>query len=329
MLLLLLTSWLALAGMDFSLWAVRRAPPSEHPEVAEGYRFTGEFFPPLGELVQERRGVVEPELIGLSAGNRAVWAFHVSEPGVPVEQKVLVFAGIHALEWISTEVALDLLHELIDVPPRGVRVTVIPLLNPDGRAHVEDDLVHGVNRYRRSNSNGVDLNRDFAHNREVKAIWSKVIPAYYDPSPGALSQPETQALNEIMRREHYDCAASLHSFGGYFYYPWSGLYERPPVDDRRRMVVLGRAMEKAQGAFAYRTRQLGRWGFFFRAHGSEIDHMYGEYGTMSFLVEMTRSGIRPFVRDDWHNYFRRYNPVDPTGHKKRGVAAMRVLVHGP
>ncbi|MBT3218683.1 MAG: hypothetical protein HN348_06295, partial [Proteobacteria bacterium] len=284
MLVLLLASALALGGMDFVRWADRRAPPVQHPQVAQDYRFTGEFFPLLGEMVRERSGVVEAEMIGLSAGNRAIWAFHVSEPGVPVEETALIFAGIHALEWISTEVALELLHELIQVPPRGIRVTVIPLLNPDGRAHVEDDLVNEVNRYRRSNSNGADINRDFAHNREVKAVWSKVIPAYYDPSPGSLSQPESQALNEIMRREGYSRAASLHAFGGFFYYPWSGLYERPPAEDRLKMVALGRAMEKAQGAFAYRTRQLGRWGFFFRAHGSEIDHMYGEYGTMSFLV---------------------------------------------
>ena len=52
-------------------------------------------------------------------------------------------------------------------------------------------------------------------------------------------------------------------------------------------LALGRAMEAAQGPRAYKTRQLSRWGFFFRAHGTEIDHLYAEYGTLSYLIELT------------------------------------------
>ena len=86
-------------------------------------------------------------------------------------------------------------------------------------------------------------------------------------------------------------------------------------------------MERAQGAHAYRTRQLGRWGFFFRAQGSEIDHLYGRYGTTAYLVELTRSGF------DWRSpfksmstMFRRYNPENRDRHVNAGLRSMRVLV---
>ena len=117
----------------------------------------------------------------------------------------------------------------------------------------------------------------------------------------------------------------MHAFGGYFYAPWAGKWRRP--DDHAELVALGREMERAQGPHAYRTRQLSRWGFFFRAHGSEIDHLYGRYGTRAFLIEITRSGFDPrhpiaSVRE----YVRWYNPVRPERHVERTVAALHALI---
>jgi len=192
---------------------------------------------------------------------------------------------------------------------------------------VEADLAEGVVRYRRGNLPNVDLNRDFAVNRDAKGPWKALLPGYYSTSPDALSQPESRALDALAARECYARAASLHAFGGFLYYPWSGRWRRPP--DRKEFVELGRAMEKAQGSRAYKTRQLARWGFFFRAQGSEIDHLYGRYGTRAFLVELTRSGIRPLHPATWRDRFRWYNPVDPEPHIAQGFEAMRALIHHP
>lgn len=322
---LLLTA-LALAGEPaLETWARALPNPEPVPGHAAGYRYSGAIFGQIAEWVRERPGVIEPEHIGTSAGGRPLWAFHVTEPGVPVGDQVLVLAGIHALEWISTEVAFDLLGELVALPPRGTRVTVVPLWNPDGRARVEGDLLEGRIQYRRGNERNVDLNRDFAVHREARAVWKIVIPGYYASSPAPLSQPESRAVDALLARERYDRAASLHAFGGYLYHPWSGAWRRP--EDWASFVHTGRAMERAQTTGAYRTRQLSRWGFFFRAHGTELDHMYGQYGTQAWLVELTRSGFdirRP--RDSIRRVFRWYNPKNPEPHRKRGVAAMRALI---
>jgi hypothetical protein len=311
----------------FTQWATRLTPPAPQPAVADGYRFTGDFFPALAAQAGEKPGAVIVEQIGRSADGRPIWAFHVSDPTVEPTHEALVFAGIHALEWISTEVALDVLEEAIQRPPRGVRLTVVPLLNPDGRARVEKDLVAQRNTYRRANGNNVDINRDFAHNTDVHTVWERIIPGYYGHSETPMSQPETRALDAMVKAHNYERTVSLHAFGGFFYMPWSGKYERLPRGDRLRMVRIGRAMEQAQGSHAYRTRQLGRWGFFFRALGTEVDHMYAEHGADSFLVELTRSGIRPWKLSDTKTYFRWYNPVNPERHRRKGEAAMRVIVH--
>ena len=80
---------------------------------------------------------------------------------------------------------------------------------------------------------------------------------------------------------------------------------------------------------AYKTRQLSRWGFFFRAQGSEIDHIYGQYGTKAFLIEVTRSGLDPLHSRTFKTYFRWYNPVKPEKHRKRVTRSLWALTTHP
>ena len=305
-------------------WAVEQPAPSELAAESEGYRFARQVFSQIAEAAAGKPGAVHTEIIGTSLQGRPIWAIHISEPGVPIERKILVFAGIHALEWISTETATDLALELIAVPPKGVGVTIVPILNIDGRARVETDLNQGHNEYRRGNARFVDLNRDFAHQREAKAVWKAVIPGYYGSTSAAFSQPESVLIDDLAGRG-YDRIASLHAFGGYLYHPWAGAWER--TENHDEYVKMGRRMESAQGGHAYRTRQLSRWGFFFRAHGTEVDHMHAEHGAQSWLFELTRSGAdwkRPF--HSLKTYFRWYNPTNPRPHSRRGVAALRELI---
>ncbi|HMV66786.1 MAG TPA: M14 family metallopeptidase [Myxococcota bacterium] len=316
----LVAAWAQTAPLD--AWLADHPPP----EAAEDtYVYASDLFADLAARSADRPGVTVTSL-GATTQGRPIWAWQVAATGEE-ERKVLIFAGIHALEWISTEVAAATLRALLDHPREHTSVTVVPLLNPDGRAKVEADLAADRARYRRGNAAGVDLNRDFAVNHDATSLWRRVLPGYHASSPAPLSQPETRALDALADRERFDRAASLHAFGGFFYFPWSGRWERP--DDWGRFMALGRAMEEAQGVHAYRTRQLSRWGFFFRAQGSEIDHLYGRYGTLAFLVELTRSGIDPLHPADLRTPFRWYNPRDPEPTLRLGVAAMEALIDAP
>lgn len=307
-------------GADYPAW-VAEQPVVAHPEP--DYRFAAEFHREIAPLVASRPGVVRAFEVGRTIDDRPIWGFRVSDPADKPTRKLLVFANIHALEWVPSEIAVDFLKEIALDPPKGVEITVIPSLNPDGRAKVERDLVEGRNAYRRGNESNVDLNRDFAVNREAKAVWRHIIPRRYEVSPGPLSQPESRALDALADRERFDVAVSLHAFGGFFYYPWAGRWER--AEDWRELHRLGTVMQAAQGPHAYKPRQLSRWGFFFRGHGMEIDHLYGKYGTKAFLIEVTRSGLSPFRPAEWKNHFRFYNPVDPARHTLEGVRALRAL----
>ena len=308
------------AGKRYLAWVARQG----HQNHPEAYRYIADIHRDLAPWVRDRPGVVRPFVVGHSVEKRPIWGFRVSQPGTQTHSKILVFGGIHALEWISTETAAVFLDQLIENPPPGIEVVVVPLLNPDGRARVEDDRMAGKIAYRRANARKVDLNRDFAIHRDAKAVWKHVIPGYYGHSAEPLSQPESRALDRLLE-ERFDFAISLHAFGGFIYTPWAGRWKRP--QDWKDIHRWGTVMSQAQGAHAYKVRQLSRWGFFFRAQGAEIDHIYGKYGTLAYLIELTRSGLHPFRPSTWKDYFRWYNPREPGPHVEKGSHALRALVH--
>ena len=239
---------LGLASPDqaaFSSWVDELPVDEVVPAVAKHYGFASHHFQTLRDAMTDRPGIVEVARIGTTPEDAPIWAFHITEPGLEIQERVRVFANMHAMEWSGTEVAMDVAIELIAHPPRGTRVTVIPILNPDGRAKVERDLLEDRITYRRGNEANIDLNRDFSVHRDSEAIWEPIIPGYYRTSPHALSQPESQALDALLSRERFDRAASLHAFGGFFYAPWSGRFDR--TDDFAEYLALGRDMERAQG----------------------------------------------------------------------------------
>ncbi len=301
-------------------WATDQ-PVVAHPEPA--YHYAAELHHAIAPLLATHPGVIQALELGRTTDDRPIWAFRVSNPAETPTRKLLVFANIHALEWVPSEIAVAFLAECVAHPPPGVEITVIPSLNPDGRAKVEADLLAGRKAYRRGNVLNIDLNRDFPVNRESPAIWAALIPKRYVTSPAPLSQPESRALDRLAAAERFDVAVSLHAFGGFLYYPWAGRWERP--DHWKEFQDLALVMQGGMGAHAYRPRQLSRWGFFFRGLGMEIDHLYGTYGTKAFLVETTRSGLSPLRPAEWTHPFRLYNPLDPARHVREGIRLLRAL----
>lgn len=293
-----------------------------HPEPA--YHYAAEVYRTIAAEQAVRSGTITPVRIGESLDHRPLWAFSVRDPAVAPTRRLVLIANIHAMEWVPTEDALAFLQAAAEAPVPGVELVVVPIVNPDGRARVEADLLAGRNVYRRGNQQQVDLNRDWTVNRESRAVWRHLLPGRYTTSPEPLSQPETRALEALLHAPGPQLAGfvSLHSFGGFIYYPWAGDFARAP--DHAGLQRIAEAMQAGMGAHAYRPRQLSRWGFFFRGLGMELDHVYGTLHAPAFLVETTRSGIeRPA---DLKTYFRWYNPRDPARHIRAGVGMLRAWV---
>ena len=121
-------------------------------------------------------------------------------------QRVLVVGGIHGDELSSSALALHWIALAEQIPAR-THWRFIPALNPDGLL---------VSPARRTNANGVDLNRNFPTPR-----WSTEAPAYWEkrtrkdprrwPGHTPLSEPESRFLHAQMQEFKPHLIVSIHA----------------------------------------------------------------------------------------------------------------------
>ena len=162
------------------------------------------------------------EVIGTSVDGRDIVAHHFGNG----ERELLLVSGVHGgYSWNTSLLAYELIDELEEgniVIPDGIRVTVIPALNPDGlhsvtgvegRFSAAD--VSGDTRAARFNAREVDINRNFACNWEPTAVWQDT---EVDPGTEPFSEPESSALREYVENEdpyaavlYYAAAGSVYS----------------------------------------------------------------------------------------------------------------------
>jgi hypothetical protein len=143
--------------------------------------------------------------IGTSADGNAITAHHYGQGST----EILFIGGIHGgYAWNSSLLAYEFMDYVSDNPkiiPENVKVTVIPVLNPDGLKEVVKDVgpfessditmslaetIPG-----RFNGNDVDLNRNFDCDWQKTATWQNKSVSGGD---SAFSEPESIALKNYV-----------------------------------------------------------------------------------------------------------------------------------
>jgi protein MpaA len=135
--------------------------------------------------------------LGKSVDGRAVVAYTFGDAGVGPAHSALIFGGIHGNEPTSAGVCRELVAYLRDHPEayRGRCVVVVAEANPDGLA-----------RRMRTNTNLVDLNRNFP-----AANWKKTRKSSYFGGDAAASQPESRLLVALVERFDPARVCAVHS----------------------------------------------------------------------------------------------------------------------
>lgn len=110
---------------------------------------------------------------------------------------VLILGGVHGDEPEGVVAATGLIEQWLKNFPYQLKITVVPMFNPEG-----------VLNKNRLNSNGVDLNR----NLPTKDWSPEIATPRYNPGPRAASEPENQALMKFLEEEPPDFLLSLHSW---------------------------------------------------------------------------------------------------------------------
>ncbi|PIR68469.1 hypothetical protein COU49_00830 [Candidatus Nomurabacteria bacterium CG10_big_fil_rev_8_21_14_0_10_35_16] len=163
-------------------------------------------------------------VIGKSVAGRDIIAYHYGTG----ETEILFIGGIHGgYEWNTTLLAyeaMDYLEANPNVIPTNLKITIIPVLNPDGLNKVvgtsgrfdltdvstsQTTVIAG-----RFNSNEVDLNRNFDCDWEPTGIWqNKTVSG----GSQVFSEPESQAIKNYVTSHKPQAVVVWYSAAGGVY----------------------------------------------------------------------------------------------------------------
>lgn len=160
-------------------------------------------------------------VIGQSVDRSEITAYHYGTG----ENEVLFVGGIHGgYSWNTVLVAYELMDYLEDNPaavPENVRVTVVPVLNPDGL----ETVVGTTSRFARAdvpsaeaetipgrfNANDVDLNRNFACDWQREGAWQN---RTVSGGTAEFSEPESRAIRDYVESSNPRAVVVWYSAAG-------------------------------------------------------------------------------------------------------------------
>lgn len=177
-----------------------------------------------GEAQGEEKGKEGESVIGKSVQGREITAYHFGGG----DKEIILVGGIHGgYSWNTALVAyeaMDYLKAKPDAIPSSVRVTVIPVLNPDGLSKVvgaagrfaKEDVSSSqeLKVSGRFNANNVDLNRNFDCDWQLAGKWQNTTVS---GGSEAFSEPESSAIRDyIEAREPAAVVVFYSAAGGVF-----------------------------------------------------------------------------------------------------------------
>jgi predicted deacylase len=237
------------------------------------YHHHADLTTELQELQSDHPYYMDLTSIGSSVNGRELWTVRITDPNVPAEGKMRIYIDgeHHGNEQLGGELCILLLHHLLEdqTDPLVARVLqesivwVTPMLNPDGNA-----------RDRRSNVNGVDLNRNYPYAHRPGGSRGD--------SPA--SEPEVQANVAFMEGADLDLYITMHTGIVRLIYPWSYTYDRTP--DHSMYDNLTDISEAHGIVYNQASHEL------YIAAGTAKDYGYGALGVPSFTYEVDNEQTR-------------------------------------
>jgi hypothetical protein len=249
--------------------------------------------------------LVKRVVYGQSVSGRDLVAYRVtaganespegSKPGV------MFHGAMHAREWISAEVVRrgyqyfleNKDNEASGIPAilQSTEVWFIPVLNPDGydytfqtratrlwRKNLHDFNNNGTVQ----NSDGVDLNRNFAEKwgyDNEGSSGTATSETYRGPSPE--SEPETASFHALMKRIKPTFYVDYHSYANLVLYPLGWQVETYGTDNPLMSALAG---DDRNPAVAGYDPDVG--GELYTTNGEVTDTMYLQEGIMGFTIEL-------------------------------------------
>ena len=268
------------------------------PSLMAGYHSATSLEADMRQLAAAHPDRAELKELGRSVEGRPIWALRIGERRGNTK-KVLFMGCHHAREWVAVEVPFLLARELLEKAnePKiagwlsNAEIWVAPMVNPDGHefCRTQDRLWRKNRRRNPDGSIGVDPNRNYGY------MWGtlNVPTSSHVPSddtyvgPRAFSEPETQAIRDVIAREQFGGLITYHSYSQLVLYPW-GYTDDEIADpaDRQKLSGLAKGMSdriRPVHGMVYTPQQSSK---LYPTAGDTTDWSYGTYGIPSFTIEL-------------------------------------------
>ncbi|MBU3913544.1 MAG: right-handed parallel beta-helix repeat-containing protein [Nanoarchaeota archaeon] len=248
--------------------------------------------------------------IGKSIENRSILAMKISDNPETVEQeeKILVVGDTHAREIMTVEVPMYMIEFLLERYDSDSEIKnivdnyelwFVPMVNPDGHVRVEGGDIWWRKNARDNNNDGivdyndgVDLNRNYGFTWGYDDLGSSPSPSSESyRGTSAFSEPETQAIRDLVIQNNFTYAIDYHSYAGVILYPWGHILDASADDSYFSSI----ANNMKKFLKSYTSGQISHVMYY--SNGDSIDWEYGgseKNKVISFGIELTSQyGFNP------------------------------------
>ena len=261
----------------------------------------------LDELISECPNIISQKTsIGQSLEGREIWMVRVSDnPNTEEDEPEALFTGLHharePMSYMNLFYYMNYLCENYDsdIEIRNIvnnrELYFIPVVNPDGLVYNESIAPDGGGLQRKNslescvNNNdddlwdGVDLNRNYGYYWGFDDDGSSpdgCSQTYRGTAP--FSEPETDAIKNLVEEHNFKIALNYHSYGNILIYPFGWDYNQvPPESDFEIFTEFGTEMTQ------FNSYNIGTGPeLLYTVNGEANDWMYGEKGIFAFTPEI-------------------------------------------
>lgn len=242
-----------------------------------------------------------------------IWALKVSDNVETEEDEPCIYylAEHHAREPISLETAMTILEHILEnygidstitENVNNTQIWFVPLVNPNGHKVVTDEQNTMWRKNIRDNnesgtlnvtgynpSDGADPNRNYGWQwGGASNSWTS--ETYQGPTP--FSEPETQAVRDLMAAHHFVAGISYHTYGELVLYPY-GYSDGIVAPDQAALSELAIDMALSiPGQYGGFYTPQASWALY-PCTGTTDDFAYGMYGIFGYTIEMATVFIPP------------------------------------
>ncbi len=274
--------------------------------ASDGYLHPEQVIQALENIHLQYPNMTKLFEVGKTHEQRSIMGIEISAHVGDVDKPTIVFNGMHhAREVMTSEIVMHIAKVLTENYGKDTEVTswldqyrivLVPQVNPDGNARVwSGEPMWRKNAFQINGSIvGVDLNRNYP------AYWNycdgssgqTYSEIYRGPSAG--SEPETQAMMNLVNTYKPVAEISYHSYSEMIIYPYGCSNVNNP--SRNLFDSIGQDLnakirndDNQTNAYEVGTPPE----LLYEVDGGDIDWMWKQQGVFAFVIEVNSYGFHP------------------------------------